>query len=151
MKISEILEQMEDLIDKAWNLPLSGGKCLVPLDEIQELIDKIRVNLPKEIKQSMMIVTDRNDIISDAKKEAEAIISDAEKISKKMIENSEIVKKAKDEANSITIKANARINELKKTTNEYVDKILFESENILNKNLQEIKSAHKKLKNINKN
>ena len=78
MNVNEILDIMDDMLDSAWTVPLSGGKCMVEVDRLRELISDVRLNMPQEIKQAKLIVTDRKIILDDAKKEAENILRTAE-------------------------------------------------------------------------
>ena len=64
MTVDELLEQIDDMIDKAWSMPLSGGKCLVEADRLRDLIDDIRGNMPSEVRQAKAIVSDRSQIIA---------------------------------------------------------------------------------------
>ena len=68
MNIDDILDAMDEMLDRAWNLPLTGGRCVVDAEKVRDLIDDIRLNMPAEIKQAKQIVADRTDIISVAKK-----------------------------------------------------------------------------------
>ena len=77
MNIEEILDMMDDTLDKAWSLPMSGGRCVVDVEQIREMLDEIRINLPGEIKQAKNIVADRNEILRAAKAEAETILQAA--------------------------------------------------------------------------
>ena len=63
MNIDEILNMIDDMLEEAWSLPFSGGRCVVDAQKVKECIEDIRLNLPGEIKQAKMIVADRNDII----------------------------------------------------------------------------------------
>ena len=63
MNIDEILDVIDELLDRSWSLPLSGGRCVVDADKVRDLIDDIRLNIPSEIKQAKAIVSDRTDII----------------------------------------------------------------------------------------
>ena len=62
MNIEEILDVLDELLDKAWSLPLTGGRCVVDAERVRELIDDIRLNMPTEIKQAKAIVADRRDV-----------------------------------------------------------------------------------------
>ena len=70
MPIEEILDQLDELIDRSWSLPLTGGRCVVDADKVRELLDDVRLNLPTEIRQAQSIVADRTAIVEEAKKEA---------------------------------------------------------------------------------
>ena len=101
MTVDELLEQIDDMIDKAWSMPLSGGKCLVEADRLRDLIDDIRGNMPSEVRQAKAIVSDRADIISTAKREAEGIIRAAEERARHMVAQEEITKQAQAKASEI--------------------------------------------------
>lgn len=150
MTISEILDTMDDMLEKAWNLPLTGGKCVVDIDKMQDLISDIRLYLPKEIKQAKMIVSDRQDILTDAKEEAKQIIANAEKRAKQMLSENEITKAAQTKANQMIAQAHEQSVSLKRMTNEYVEGLLTDSEEILVKTLQELKSAHSEIRKSTK-
>ena len=79
MGIDEILEMMDDMLDKAVNVPFSNKKSLIEVDKMRELIDEIRINMPKEVKQARDLVNDRKLILNEAKNEAANIVSKAEK------------------------------------------------------------------------
>ncbi|WP_069986958.1 ATPase [Massilioclostridium coli] len=150
MNINEILDTMEDMLEQAWSLPLSGGKSVVNVERMLDLISEIHLQLPKEIKQSKMIVADRQDIINDAKKEAEQIIRDAELKAKRLVSDTEILKEAKTRANQMLTQAHNQSNEIKQMTNEYVERVLTKSEETLLTNLQELKGAHAAIRKSSK-
>ena len=78
MNIEEILNEIDDMLEEAWSLPFSNGKCVVDAQRVKDYIEDIRLNLPGEIKQAKLIVTDRSDIISSAERQAEATLRKAE-------------------------------------------------------------------------
>lgn len=141
MNISEILDTIDDMLDKSWGLPLSGGKCVVDVERLRDLIGDVRLNMPVEIKQAKMIVADRKQIVDDAKREAEIIIQKAEERAKAIVDHDELVKKAQVRANEINTQAQVQSRELKRATNDFIGKSLQEIEGVLSKNLQEIKST----------
>ena len=94
MNIDEILDMLDELLDRAWNLPLSGGRCVIDAEKVREMVDDIRLNLPDEIKQAKAIVKDRSEILSSAKTEAEAIVRKAEERARVMIAQDEVMKQA---------------------------------------------------------
>ena len=58
MKIEECLNELEEILDESWNLPLFKGKVFVAVERIKENFEKIRESLPDEIRQSKAIVAD---------------------------------------------------------------------------------------------
>jgi vacuolar-type H+-ATPase subunit H len=146
MNINENLDLIDDILDSAWSVPLSGGRCMVDVDKLREIVDDIRLNLPQELKQAKMIVADRKVIIDDARKEADSIVKIAEERAKKLVETSEIVRQAQERAKEIIVQTNNQNRELKRATNEFIENALKHSEDILSSALQEIKSTRQALK-----
>ncbi len=50
-KIDDILDEMDDVIDKAKPFPFAGNKYIANTDRLRELIDDARLHLPSEIKR----------------------------------------------------------------------------------------------------
>lgn len=146
MTINENLDLIDDILDAAWSVPLSGGKCMVDIDKLREIIDDIRLNMPSEIKQAKLIVSDRKVIIDDARKEAESITRIADERGKKLVETSEIVRQSQERAKDIIAQTNAQNRELKRATNEFIENALKSSEDILGAALQEIKTTRQALR-----
>lgn len=149
MNINENLELLDDMLDTAWSMPLSGGKCLVDIDKIRTVIDDIRLNMPSEVKQAKLIVNDRKVIIEDARKEAESIVRVADERAKKLVETNEIVRQSQERAKEIILQTNNQNKELKRATNDFIENALKNSEEILGAALQEIKSTRQALKQPN--
>ena len=78
MNVNELLDTIEDALAESANMPLSGGKRIVDVDQIQEYLDEIRANLPGELRQAQAIVNDRSQIVDSANAQAKAIIRQAE-------------------------------------------------------------------------
>ena len=99
--IDGILAMMEDMLDAAWSIPLSGGKGAVDIDRLRELIEDLKMHIPVEVSKAKEIVNDRKIILDDAKKEAEMVIRVAEERAKKLVDHDEVVKQAQARANEI--------------------------------------------------
>ena len=82
MLIDEILDMMDDLLDEAATVPFSNKKAIIDSDKMRDCINDLRLNLPNEKKNAKHIVHDRQEIVSDANKEAEQIIRRAEERAK---------------------------------------------------------------------
>ena len=146
MNIEEILDMLDELLDKSWSLPLSGGRSVVDDEKIRELLDDIRLNLPTEIKQAKAIVADRADIMANAKREADAIVHRAEDRARALIAQEEIVKAAQQKASEILSQAQSKAKELRSASQEFSDDILRQSEESLAKLLTEIRSTRQAMR-----
>ena len=141
MSIEEILDQLDELIDRAWSLPLTGGRCVVDADKVRELLDDVRLNMPTEIRQAQSIVADRTEIVNTAKKEAEAIIARAEKRAAALVEEEEIVRQRKSKAAEIAQQAQQQSREMRQSAKEFVDNILKNTEESLAASMNEVKNT----------
>lgn len=150
MTIDEILELMDDLLDKSVTVPFSNKKCLVDTEKMREYIDGIRYNLPTEIKKAKEMVYDRTQIISDAKQEAETILKRAEERAKILVASEEIVKQAKERANEIITSAQTMDREIRVAMNDRMDEMLNQTETILCKNVNDIKQMRVAIRSTTK-
>lgn len=141
MSIEEILDQLDELIDRAWSLPLTGGRCVVDADKVRELLDDVRLNLPTEIRQAQSIVADRTEIVEAAKKEGEAIIARAEKRAAALVDEQEIVRQSKNRAAELTQQAQQQAREMRQSAKDFVDNILKSTEETLAASLTEVKGT----------
>ena len=89
----ELINELEDLIDKGVPVPFTG-RCLLDKDELLELIQEIKLKLPTDLEQAKWIKAERENIINDAKKEAEEIIKTANDKLIALIDENEITKQA---------------------------------------------------------
>ncbi len=141
MNIEEILDQLDELIDRAWSLPLTGGRCVVDADKVRELLDDVRLNMPTEIRQAQSIVSDRTEIVNTAKKEAEAIVRRAETRAKALVEEEEIVRMSRAKAAEITQIAQQQSRDTKRAAAEFVDNLLKNTETVLTTSLSEVRNT----------
>ena len=147
MSIDETLEMMDEMLDKAVNVPLTNKKSLIDVEKMRELIEEIRLNMPKEIKQARDLVNDRKTILNDAKNEASAIVARAEQRAAALVSQQEIVRHATARANEINAAAQEQTKELRDLTNKYVDNMLTKIEELLQNDIIDIKKARSALKN----
>mgnify|MGYP004553957809 CR=1 FL=1 len=142
--VEELIGTLYDMVQDAWNVPMSGNKCVLERDQVQSLLDEISANLPGELKQARTIVEARNEVITNAKKEAETIRRAAEDRARKMVSRDEIVQQAQKQAAEIIKSAEAKVNELKHVTNTYVEDSLKEAEEAVAKTLSQVRETRSK-------
>ncbi len=146
MGMDKIIDDLYEILDTSWHLPLSGGKVILDSKEIRCLLEDIRLKMPKEIVQAKSIVEDSSKIIDDAKKEAARIVKLSEEKFHSMIEQSEIVKNAQMTANKIISDAKSDSKKIKAAANQYVDNLMKDAEQIVAAQMAEIKKARQALR-----
>lgn len=145
--VEEILDELENLLDDAWAMPLSGGKIVVDGDRVRELVEAVRGHLPSELRQARAICDDRADIIETAKKEAEAIIRNAEERRNQILSHEEIVVQAQEKANEIHAQTQKRAREMRRSAQEFTDDVLRRTEEILTQQITQVRQARLSLRN----
>lgn len=146
MSIEALVDQVDELLDNAVSLPLSGGKVLVDAEKIHRLMDDIRLNLPKDIRSAEMIVKNRTDIEATAKKEAEARIKQAEERARLMVAKDEITRQAQEKANELLAQARVKTAEIRKAANDYVDDLMQRTDESIALSLSELRKARQSIK-----
>lgn len=151
MNIDELLDLMEETLEEGTGVPFSGGKRMVDVDKVRDVIDEVRLNLPTEIRQAKAIVNDRAEIINGAKREAEAMVKKAEERARILVGEQEIVKAAQQRAGDILSTAQGQAREMRQTVTEYCDNMLRATEEQLVRSAAEVKTVRSNLRQTAKN
>ncbi len=130
MDIMEIIDMMEETIDKASSVPLTG-KVMLDKEELLDYIQEIRLLYPDELKEAKWVKEERQRILSEAESRAEAIRKSAEETQMQLIDEHEITKCAYDKANELVNNATSKAMDIKTDTDQYVDDILNDVEHRL--------------------
>lgn len=147
MTIETILDNIDEILEKSWGVPLSGGKCVVDAEKIRDLIDEVRLNLPSDLKQAKAVVADRNKILMDARTEAENIIKRAEERAKVLVSEEEVVRVANEKATETLNLAQTKSKEMRQAAFDFSEDMLQKIEKAATECLGNIKETRQALKN----
>ncbi|MBR1810603.1 MAG: hypothetical protein IJ766_02990 [Clostridia bacterium] len=172
--IESLLEQIEDILAESKST-LGGGKIKVDRDELLEIIQEIRLQMPDELLQARKIAANRKGILDKAQAEADERVAEGEKEAARLIEDNEITKKAKSaaadiisqaktqsdemiararsEAQSIMENADKWSRDIRANATDFVDSIMNDCDEILsngvsemNKSIKDIRTAREQIK-----
>lgn len=146
-KIDDILDEMDDVLDKAKAFPFAGDKKVVNTDRLRELVDDVRLHLPAEIKEARGIVFDRDRILNAAKEKSDTVIRQAEKRAATMVMQDTIVQEAKKKALDILTQAKTNAAKIMKDANEYTESLMGKTERFMAAVLQDMKKTRSSMKN----
>lgn len=149
--IEEIIGNLYDMIQDARALPLGADKCILDRDKILDMLDEINAQLPSELKQSRTIVESRNELIGQARREAESIVRQAQQKAQELVAQEAIYKEAKRQCQEMYDKTQARIAELRKASNEYMDDALRRTEEAIAQSLGEVRETRVKFRTLTEN
>ncbi len=125
MTVLELLEEIEDIVDTAPGLPLTG-KIMVDAGELLEIVRAIRLSLPDDVQQAKWVKDEKERILGEAKGEYEKIIVEAKKQADYLVETDDITLRAQKMAEGIRQDAEDYAKVLKMRTYDYVDKMLYD-------------------------
>ena len=144
MELSKILNDFEELIEQNPKIPMTS-KIIIGDDVILDFIDRVRANLPEEVKQANWIAKERERILEEAKQEGEKVLQEAHQYVTKVADESEVVKQAEMKADEIIARANEVAKQIHLGANQYADDILKKLHTQLETNLRFIDEGRAEL------
>lgn len=142
--IEDIITALYDLIQDARGLPLGADKCIVERDKVLDMLDEISAQLPAELKQSRTIVDSRNELIGQAKREAEAIVRKAQEEADRLVSQQAIYEEAKRKCTEMVAQTKEQIANLRKVSNDYMDDALRRTEEAIAQSLGDVRETRAK-------
>ena len=144
MNVNELLDTIEDALEESANVPLSGGKRIVDVEQIRDYLDEVRAALPGELRQAQ--------IVDSANAQAQAIVKKAEERARILVSDAEIVKAAQQRASEITSAAQTEARTLRQTVTDYCENMLRTTEDTMVENAAQVKNIRNSLRqNAKKN
>ena len=144
--MEELITALYDLIQDAKALPLGADKCIVERDKVLDMLDEVIAQLPVELKQARTIVESRNELIGQARREAETTIRQAQEKADQMIQEETIYQEAKRQCQEMVMQTQTRMAELRKASNDYMDDALRRTEEAIAISLEDVRDTRTKFK-----
>ena len=111
MDILHLIDRLEELVGEARKLPVGGG-AVISRQRLLDLIDRMRVAVPKEVYEAREIIEKRDEVLADAGGEASRLIARAQEEVETRLKKTEVVKASEERARQILAQAQARMEEL---------------------------------------
>ena len=102
----------------ARHVPFSA-QVIVDEEEVMELLDQLRFNLPDEIKQANWTIQEQQRLIAEAHAEAARILARANENAERVVSQQEIVRRAERQAAQRLRDADARATEVTRGAEDY--------------------------------
>ncbi|ARC85695.1 hypothetical protein U732_1062 [Clostridium argentinense CDC 2741] len=118
--ILELIDYLEQTVKTSSNLL---GKVSLNKKEMLNIISELKADLPEQFLEAKEVVEAREQILSTARREAEAIREDAKRRIQRELENSDVIRAAEHKANGILQEANAEAREVKLEANKYAKEL----------------------------
>ena len=147
----DIIGALYDMVQDARSVPLATDKCILERDKVLDMLDEIIAQLPGELKQSRTIVESRNELIGQARREAEVIIRQAQEQAKQMVTKEAIYIEAKRRSEELVGQTQNRIEALKRAANAYMDDALRQTEEVIADSLKNVRDTRVKFRTVTEN
>ena len=144
--IEDIISALYDMVQDARGVPLASDKCIVERDKVLDMLDEIIAQLPVELKQARTIVESRNELIGQARREAETLIRQAQEKANQMVTEETIYQEAKRQCQEMVQQTQTRMAELRKVSNDYMDDALRRTEEAIAMSLEDVRDTRTKFK-----
>ena len=146
--IEDIISALYDMIQDARALPLGADKCILDRDKVLDMLDEIIAQLPSELKQSRTIVESRNELIGQARREAENIVRQAQQKAQELVAQEAVYQEARRQCQEMYDKTQSRIAELRKVSNEYMDDALRRTEEAIAQSLGDVRETRVRFRSL---
>ena len=144
MDVLVLIDKLDDLIHNARPVPLTD-QVRVDREEIYDLLDQMRATIPEEIKQARWIVKERQEMLAEAKREAERVVKEARDQQSRLISDEEVYKQAERAAEEIIEDARETERQIRLGAEDYADEILSTLEVNLQKFLAAVQRGRDRL------
>ena len=143
--MEDIISALYDMVQDARAVPLAADKCIVERDKVLDMLDEIIAQLPVELKQARTIVESRNELIGQARHEAELLVRQATEKAEKMITEEAIYQETKRTCQEMVEQTQSRMAQLRKVSNDYMDDALRRTEEAIALSLEDVRDTRAKL------
>ncbi|MGH2946104.1 MAG: ATPase [Solirubrobacteraceae bacterium] len=145
MDVLELIDELHDLVHSAKQVPLRD-QVRVDKEKIYDILDRMRSTIPEEIEQARWIVKEREEMLAEAKREAEQILEEARERQSQLVSRHELIRQAERSAEEIIDDARAREQEIRLGAEDYADEILDTLEVNLSKFIAAVQRGRERLR-----
>jgi vacuolar-type H+-ATPase subunit H len=100
-RIEQIIDEIEEYIEKCKPQILSSTKIIVDREELEELIAELRSKTPEEIKRYQKMISNKDAILADAQAKADQIIAQAHVQTTELVSEHQIMQQAHAHADEV--------------------------------------------------
>ena len=123
MDVLVLIDRLDDLLHNARAVPLTD-QVRIDREEIFDILDQMRATIPEEVKQARWIVKERQEMLGEAKREADQLLAAAREQAGRDVSHTEIVMIAERQAQDTVDEARRRAWEMKLEMDDWADGIL---------------------------
>lgn len=124
------MDRLENLLNSGWHVPLTA-RTLIDEHDFLDVVDQMRIAVPEEIKKAKRISQEQDQIVTQAKADAERIVTEAQEQAAFLLQDSELLRQAEQRAKGIIDEAQKQAAEVRRGADEYSLEVLRQLESQL--------------------
>ncbi|MFF3503003.1 ATP synthase F0 subunit B [Streptomyces sp. NPDC003247] len=144
MDVQKKLDEIVTAVSSARSMPMSAS-CVVNRADLLALLEEVRAALPDSLAEARELIGGREQMVEQARQEAERIIETAHAERGSLISDTEIARRSQTEADRILAEARTEAEEVRAEADDYVDSKLANFEVVLTKTLGSVGRGREKL------
>jgi vacuolar-type H+-ATPase subunit H len=111
LEILDLIDSLEELVIQARRLPV-GGNLVVDRKRMLDVIDQMRLAVPTDLRQAAQVLETKDQIVAEAREEAQALMQRTEAERARRIDESSVVREAQERSHAMLMDAEARAREV---------------------------------------
>jgi cell division septum initiation protein DivIVA len=123
MDVSTLIDRLDELVRGAKRVPFSDD-VRINKQQTRAVLDEMRTTIPAEIREARWIAQERQELLGEAKREADRIAEQAREQQAELVSRHELIRRAERAAEEIIERAQAREREIRLGAEDYADEIL---------------------------
>ena len=132
------------IVEQAKSVPLTKG-AIIDRDEVLDLLDTLRAELPDELNKADVIIADRSAVLADAQKRADEMLGEARRQVQQLLSENSLVTNAQHEIAATRGMVETELARLRTETDEYIDARLATFEVALARTMAAIQRGRERL------
>ncbi|MGW8745452.1 ATP synthase F0 subunit B [Streptomyces sp. NPDC055794] len=144
MDVQKKLDEITAMVSGARAMPMSAS-CVVNRAELLATLEELRAELPGSLAQAQELLGGREQMVAQARQEADRIIETAHAERGSLIADTEVARRSQAEADRILSEARQEAEEVRAEADDYVDSKLANFEVVLTKTLGSVGRGREKL------
>lgn len=127
MDILHLIDRLEEMVAEARRLPVGGG-VVVNRQRLLDLIDDMRVAVPREVYDAREVIEERDEVIRQGARKADELLAQAHEELERRLAQTEVVQAAAERAREIVAAGEERARELLRAAEEQARERLDEAQ-----------------------
>jgi cell division septum initiation protein DivIVA len=115
--ILHLIDRLEEMAAEGRRLPVGGG-VVISRQRLLDLIDRMRVAVPREVYDSREVIEKRDEVLRLAEEQAAQLLDESRAEIEKKLQETEVVKAAEERSRELLTEAQSRAQELVRSAEE---------------------------------